>query len=259
MPFRRRRNNYRRPRRSRRSRRVVRGRRPRRVKYNDNRALYFHRYIGLQGVWTDLQASGSDQYGLTLSVGGTGSTVAVVGNRFVVTCGANTTTYLRIGYALQYRHIPAVSEFTNLFDQYRIAGFVFRIVPGQNTAFPTDSPLPVVHSVLDYDDANPPAATEAGLNELRERGTYKVQRFDGMNRIFSRYVPRPSIRMGAIDDSGAQVALVRGIKRWLDAAVTDVPHFGVKVMVEMHNPTGSAVSVNFELMAKAYFCAKHVH
>lgn len=233
-------------------------RRTRRM-FSDNKPHYFHRYIGMAGVWADLQSSVSDPYGLSILAGGTGSSVSLVGNRFVVTCGANTTTYVNICYAFQYRHVPAVSEFANLFDQYRIAGFAFRIAPGQNTVIDGAGSLPIGHSVIDYDDATLTFATEAGLNEFRERGSYRVARFDGRNKMLSRYVPRPSIRIGAIDDSGNQVALVRGAKKWLDSAIRDVPHFGVKIMLEMHNPTGGAIGVNFELMAKAYFSCKQVH
>lgn len=228
-------------------------------KYSTNVAHYFHRHIGLRGVWVDLQSSASDPYGLSISTGGTGSSTAVVGNRFVVTCGANTTTYVNIGYALQARHIPAVSEFTQLFDQYQIKGFAFMIAPGQNDFQDGNAPLPIIHSVIDYDDATPSAASEAGLNEYRERDNYRVKRFDGMNKIFRRYVKNPSLRVGAVDDSGAASFVVRAYKKYLDAAATDVPHFGIKAMLEMHNPTGSASGINFELMVKAYFCTKYVH
>lgn len=225
-----------------------------------SRPHFFTRHIGMTTVWAQ-QGSANNAQGLSVLVAGTGSSVAINGNRFVVTAGANTTTYLTIGFALQFNNLPGVAEFAALFDQYKIKAWRYMIIPGNNTAegLSAGGLLPVYHSVLDFDDATPPPASESGLNEIRERVDYKVQRGDGMNKIVKRYVAKPCIQTAVLNSAGTLISSVVQRGRWLDCADLEVPHFGAKWLIEMYNPSPAALGFNFEMMAKVYLAVKNPH
>lgn len=219
---------------------------------------FFKRYIGMTQVWAQ-QGNANNALGFSISTGGTGSSTARDDNRFVVTCGPGVTTYVSIAYAIQASNIPGISEISGLFDQYKIHGFSFMVIPGQNSVDSGTSPLPVYHSVLDHDDATPAAASETGLDTYRERYDYNVRRCDQNNRVFKRYIKNPSLQIGGLTSGGTVISTIVSRPRWLDAADTEVPHFGIKLMIEMYNPSTGEVDVNFEIMAKAYISARRPH
>jgi len=83
-----------------------------------------------------------------------------------------------------------VSEFTTLYDSYKIGKIVVRFIPQQNVQ-PMVSPLvtavPKLFTVIDHDDA----VTPVNINELREYETLKVARgLKEHKRIF-----RPAVAM----------------------------------------------------------------
>jgi len=66
------------------------------------------------------------------------------------------------GVSFNLNSLPSVSEFTALFDQYRVSGIKYSIVPKQGIAVLNTIPsvpgafapvMPKIYSVVDYDDS----------------------------------------------------------------------------------------------------------
>lgn len=145
-------------------------------------------------------------------------------NTFSVTYG--TTLYKADDFRLSYT--PAASEFTPLYDQYRIKSIkrtIFYSSTGADTTGTTGpygpAGCPMLYMVRDYDDAVVPTAT----TELMQRPYCSIRRLTSVNKVFIR--PRMA---RAIYQPGATFAYgtTRG---WLDVTNPDVPHYGLKYII----------------------------
>lgn len=134
-------------------------------------------------------------------------------------------------YALTLADIPNYTEFTALFDQYKINFVRFSFIPFSNavsvaehgTVLP-NSTLPVLMRYTDYDDAIIPSAVE---NTFMENG--KVRRNLWNRTIKIGFQPK-------ILNQVYKTALATGYAPsdksiWIDTNDITVPHYGLKVMV----------------------------
>ena len=163
-------------------------------------------------------------------------------------------------YAFQLADLPNVSEFVNLFDQYRVNKLKVMIVPnftgldggfvpfgnkgiqldnmydsgavigssivplGKNVIWPQG--LPNIHSVIDYD-----SAIVNDLSQLMQHRTYRMTRG---NRIHSRYWT-PAISLGtncSTSQNSVTEPTAQKFKQWLGTDATCVPHYGIKLLVD---------------------------
>jgi len=142
--------------------------------------------------------------------------------------------------------VPNHTEFTSLFDQYRINKIKLTLVPNwtnlNGAHIPWSQPdvtgnspsyllnawylgNPNIHSVIDHDDLN---MTGANVSTLMQYPNYRMTRG---NRIHSRYFT-PAIATGVYDGTANTVPGGVEYKRWIDCNEADIIHFGVKVFVD---------------------------
>jgi len=149
--------------------------------------------------------------------------------------GVTSTTITDSCYAWQFQlnMIPQVATFTSLYDEYRIDGVEFTLVPraniniasgnlagtGQNTV--ANAYLPRLIIAKDHDDATVPAS----YNALREYGNSK-EYYVQNGRVIKVYI-KPAVAQQIYN--GVTSANSERFSPWIDCANNNVPHYGIKV------------------------------
>lgn len=164
--------------------------------------------------------------------------IAVTGGSYntttsVLTCGSNVTE-IDVGQNFTIGSVPNVSEFSTLFDQYKIRRVVITMkllnVP-ENSAAPMlnyanyGNFYPTIWWVNDYDDSGP--VTLAAIKE-----------FHGVkHRVL---FPNRELKMSVAPTVLTQMfrtTLTTGYApkkaTWLDIAATDIPHYANKFVVDL--------------------------
>jgi len=118
-------------------------------------------------------------------------------------------------YSVTLASIPGYTEFTALFDQYRIIQVTIQFSPINVGAVA----LPII-SVIDYDDANVPSTAD----ELRQ---YQTLRTVTGTQYFERtFTPR--IAMAAYGNGVFNSFATQSPSIWLDSASSSIPYYGLK-------------------------------
>lgn len=126
-------------------------------------------------------------------------------------------------------NLPAVSDFTALFDRYRITHiqlqFYLKYEPGSGVADPgtnqQNATYPIMYIVKDYDDAIAPT----NINYLREHAKMKMIPMQA-NKIV-KFDVKPATLSENYRSSIATTYSPKW-KEWIDMAHTDTPYYGVK-------------------------------
>jgi len=127
--------------------------------------------------------------------------------------------------------MPNYTEFTALFDYYRVRGVHIKVVYTNNVANTSAVvgaaaqaiALPTLQCMFDYDDNTPPS-TE---NELLQRPGVKLLTL-GTNGPLDLFV-KPKIAAYAATDTATQPAILGSTDSWLDANYPNVFHYGYKM------------------------------
>lgn len=163
----------------------------------------------------------------------------------------NNVSAITGGLDFKLNQLPSYSEFTALFDEYRINGIRFEIVP----LFTSDDlnpastflTLPNMHTVIDYDDSTTPA----DLNEMLQ---YPNRRMTRGNVKHVRYW-KPKI---ASTVWNAGVASGYGATRmWIDCSNPGVSHYGLKWATDGNFGTGSQ-SITYKTYITMYIACRGV-
>lgn len=142
----------------------------------------------------------------------------------------STTTDIFVNYFGALSVLPNVSEFTSLYDQYRINGIKVTLIPRGNqsdigTASGTVAQSVGVFSVIDYDDINP-------LTSLNQAMQYQNLKMTRSHQIHSRYF-KPRILNSVLANAGTGAVANAGSTRgWLDVTSDNIPHMGVKFVLQ---------------------------
>lgn len=151
------------------------------------------------------------------------------------------------GLNFQLGQLPNVSEFTNLYDMYRINKVVVKVIPkisevGMVLGATNNSAGVQLHSALDFDDSAAPTT----VSQLTQYANHKMTRG---NQIHTRvFTPKCNLSAG-----GVQVA--SKAYQWLDVTDTTVPHFGMKLII----PTiSSSTIIYYDYSVTMYFSCKNV-
>lgn len=125
--------------------------------------------------------------------------------------------------------VPNSTEFTALYDQYKIKGVSFKLYPRFNSV---DQNLSGgrIWTVLDYDDSNLPGS----INELCQ---YQNVKCTNTSTVHSRYL-KPQFNLIA------GTANIPQRQHWLDVATPAVPYRGIKGIIE---PTSASVAYDCKL------------
>lgn len=158
-------------------------------------------------------------------------------------------------YTISLASLPSVSDFGNLYDQYKITGCKFEFAPMTSegimsplTGVGTQIGFQPLHTVLDFDDSTPPASLSAMLEYGSHKQTMAHQKHV---RYFKPKVLEQVYR-------GIGTVGYRPIgSQWIDMAYNDVPHYGIKVFAEP--PLSStATSITYTVYCTLYFACKNV-
>lgn len=135
------------------------------------------------------------------------------------------STLLDVGGALvfQLNSLPNYTEFTNLFDMYRINGVKVTFMPRGNSAeVGTNQGIVKLFSAIDYDDNTTPAS----LSEILQYETLKTT---NSTRDHKRYIKPKLARV--LYQAGASNAYGAGTG-WIDCSNPQVPHYGMKYVLQ---------------------------
>lgn len=157
---------------------------------------------------------------------------------------SNVTTTL-IGYNFSLDDLPNSSEFTSLYDMYKINCVKLTFLPQQTQSISSGSinnpnASARFFSAIDYNDSNAPAS----IDELRNYQSCKVT---PILRPHKRVIFKPKILVGGVMTSSP----------WLTTATPSANYFGLKVAVEPMDST-STTTMMYTVEAKMYMSFKNV-
>lgn len=151
--------------------------------------------------------------------------------------------------SFELQNVPNNSEFTALYDQYKITAIKYQILPRGNVAeigtSATQGNMGRVFSVLDYDDSNAPSS----FNDMIQYQNCKVT---PSTVTHTRYL-KPRFNLDILSGS---VGVTANAPRtgWIDCTNADVKHRGVKIGIQA--PTNATVT--YDLMVTYYLAFKNV-
>lgn len=146
--------------------------------------------------------------------------------------------------------LPNSSEFTSLFDQYRILEAVVQFTPYCNQAtFVSAGVSPgFIATVFDYDDSNLPGS----FTDLQQYDSYQRNL---CTEPFRRIL-RPRIAVGAYSGTFTSFANMPS-KTWIDAASPNVQYYGIKSVIQ--NNTYPASTNIYEVEATVTLQCRSLH
>jgi len=157
------------------------------------------------------------------------------------------------GYATIFslNQLPSSSDFTNLFDQYKITRvdmtFEMDIADG---SLNSTTRYPRIVVAPDFNNQSAPL-TE---NELLQYEQCKKFQFSAVNRRMTVSL-QPKIA-ATVFRTGVTSAYQMMSSGWMDVAVPDVPHYGVRYFVTNHN-TSNFGGNNIRVFVKYYLSFKN--
>jgi hypothetical protein len=172
-----------------------------------------------------------------------------------VTPSATVHAYGCAAYAFAISHIPSVSEFGTLFDQYRIAGVQMRIdyINASETVLlttATTNPQCTMLLFEDNDDGTSPASTNAGFAAALETGRCTRKVFPNKSNTMT-YMLRPKYLTADVDTSAGVTGRSLGAG-WVDGATgLDVQWRGLKLVIQS-NPAPTTFTHVFRMTATYY-------
>lgn len=146
--------------------------------------------------------------------------------------------------------LPNVTEFSNLFDQYRINFLVYkfylRIDPSAQTA--ATASFPKMYWYRDYDDS----AAPSNLNEIRESGRSRVAVLRPDRPVTVKFKPNTLINVWNTGLTSATQSPVWDA--WVDVANVNTTHYGFKMAIDDFTNT----NYRLDLEVFCYFQCKSV-
>lgn len=171
---------------------------------------------------------------------------------------------LQFAVAFAINDVPNRTEFTALFDQYKIMMVRFQIklinvpevidAPGSTTLVNYANFYPTIWYYQDKDDMSP-----VSLAQIKECGRVRhtVLRPNKELNIWCR--PSPVLQ---VYESATTAGYATSKARWLDLAHPQIPHYGLKGVIDLEGLTnGSAVAAQgfqFKINAQYFLALKDV-
>lgn len=202
-------------------------------KYLKKRPAFQRRSISAFAKWSrPIVTPGSSAIGRSQSVSRGGQ---VFSTKRTVTTGrlaASTTVETDAAYSFQLSDLPNYTEFTLLYDEYRIDKVVMTVIPDtQQTLTTAGQGNCVMWSVLDYDDAT--ALTVLALQQ------YETCKTHNSIKPFTRTVVP---RWAKAVYSGAFTSFSSG-SGWIDSASAGVQHYGIKLGIATQQGTSNTYTI----------------
>lgn len=161
-----------------------------------------------------------------------------------------TVNYIAAGAENQLSQLPNSSEFTALFDQYKIKKVEWTYMPRfdnveVNTSIAT--PMPRIYTVIDRDDSSTPLT----LNQMLQYADVKSTAFNKPVKV--TYTPSLAASVYAGVTSGYSPKS----NQWIDISVPSVSHYGHKVWIDLHG-TGYGNNFKVDTMCRVTFQCKNL-
>lgn len=171
-------------------------------------------------------------------------------NNLQITTGSNWMSWATTFSA---GTLPNITEFSNLFDVYRIRRVTIKlrlVQPPEATNTPATSQFyPDVYVTVDHDDATIPPSVDSVLQYGKcKRGVLRP------NRWFTySFYPTTSIQLYRGPTTTGYAPMKNGA--WLDLAYTDVPYYGLKGVIsnEAAGVTTAALAVEYHTVYTIQF------
>jgi len=169
--------------------------------------------------------------------------------QYSLTNGAATNPFFFVMlYSLN--ELPNYTEFTDLFDQYRIQ-FVkvsFRLEQDPSAQSAAASVYPTLTTFNDFNDVTTPTS----VNEFRERISKKITTLHPGKEVVRTI--RPAITDELLKVPGGAAVTAPKWKMWLPTASPDIQYIGMKWLIENWTNTNYTITCR----AKYYCQFKHV-
>lgn len=124
------------------------------------------------------------------------------------------------GLTFRIANLESSTDFTSLYDQYKIKGVSIKVIPLSDSATAQSSGfIPTLYWRTDNDDS----AAPANEGEMRQAQDVKTMRLTGPRSI---YIPYPK---SVVDVNGTANAYAANASRWINCADTTVFHHGLKM------------------------------
>jgi hypothetical protein len=149
---------------------------------------------------------------------------------------ATTVAIGALGLSFSLNDLPNVSEFTALFDQYRILQVTVSMVPNVTSS----QPLPI-YSCIDYDDASVPAAS----SDIYQKDTSQVN--DGTQVIVRTLNPK-SLVSAYLSAVSTAYSPEWGV--WYDCDQPGVPHYGLKFFSPIIGGNTGLTTLSYNVIAE---------
>lgn len=158
---------------------------------------------------------------------------------------------VNFGYYFQLDNLPTYTEYTTLFDSYKVKMVVLKVWSGidsNDANGTTATSCGYLHHVHDYNDSN----TLSSLDEYYQYSSYKCVPLNKAHGHVIILYPKLSVQY-------YKSALTTGYgttsSKWLDltSSGTGIPHFGLKYGFEW----GSGPAKNYRVTATVYFLCKN--
>lgn len=171
--------------------------------------------------------------------------------------GNYATVYGSGSVYFQLSTLPDVSDYGNLFDRYKILGVAIRIIPVATNVATEGSVLPgsfqtplILHTIQDFDDAQRPTNSEAGVNEMRQYPNYKCLNIYAMQgKPYSCYI-RPKVAKSVY--AGMTTAYQSSYFPWIDMANQNAQGYGFKFIIETVTKNNTQCVQAFKIEASYY-------
>lgn len=159
-----------------------------------------------------------------------------------------TTNGQAFGGSMQFQldDVPSATDFTNLFDNYRVTGVEVEFVYSVNSAVQAAT-APVMTIALDHDDATAPT----GYGAIAQHDTAKTVTLvdGGIHRV---RIPFPRVAQSAYNGSVFTSYVQGKANQWIDNTSANVPHYGLKFWMAGFPVTTAAGDVALRIRKK-YF------
>lgn len=135
----------------------------------------------------------------------------------------------------------AVTDFTNLFDEYKINSvtviFRLEVDPGAQTG-----PVAVYPRLTTWKDYND-TAVPASIDEVRTRQAKQISTLYPGKNIYRKV--RPALQTAILKSPSGVTVNAPKWNTWLPCAITDVEHLGMKYCIERWNNVNYTINVLF--------------
>lgn len=157
--------------------------------------------------------------------------------QFNIAAGAANPAYGVATYALN--GLPNFSEFTNLFDQYKIS-FVkltwqLNVDPSAQAA--ASAVYPRLYTFNDFTDITTPTT----LDEFRQRPKTRVRMLTPTRPVISTC--KPAVQVEVLKTVGGVTVNAPRWKQWIPSENNDVQHLGTKYAIENFTNTNYSITL----------------